>query len=89
MAFEDICPQAPVHVLIIPKRHIATLNDLTQDEESLIGHMHIAAARIAREMKIAESGYRLVTNCNNDGGQTVFHIHSHLLGGRGLAWPPG
>lgn len=87
LAFRDIGPQAPVHVLVIPKRHVATLNDL--DDTQLAGQLLQAAARVAKQEGLAESGYRTVFNCNSDGGQTVFHLHLHLLGGRQMAWPPG
>lgn len=86
VAFNDIAPQAPVHVLIIPKAHIATLNDA--QDPALLGHMMLAAQQCAKDLGIAESGYRLVMNCNEDGGQEVFHIHLHLLGGQKLGWPP-
>lgn len=89
IAFRDISPQAPTHVLIVPAKEIATLNDVTEDDAELIGRMVLAAQHIARQKGIHESGYRLVMNCNEDGGQTVFHIHMHLLGGRPMAWPPG
>lgn len=89
VAFEDINPQAPLHVLVIPRRHIATLNELNADDESLVGHLVAVARDIARERGVDGSGYRVVFNCNADGGQTVFHIHLHLLAGRNLAWPPG
>jgi len=89
VAFEDIRPQAPVHILIIPRRHIETLNDLTDEDAELVGRLVLAAKRIAAERGIAESGYRLVLNCNRDSGQEVFHIHLHLLGGRKMTWPPG
>lgn len=89
LAFNDINPQAPTHVLIIPKQHIATLNDLTSAEQLLIGHMAITAKHLAQEFNIAEQGYRTIMNCNAGAGQTVFHIHLHLLGGRPLSWPPG
>jgi len=89
VAFEDIRPQAPVHILIIPRRHIATVNDLTDEDAELVGRLVLAARRIAAERGIAESGYRLVLNCNRDSGQEVFHIHLHLLGGRKMTWPPG
>ncbi len=89
LAFRDIDPQAPVHILIVPKRHIATLDDLTDADEPLVGHLVTTAARLARQEGIADSGYRTVLNCNADGGQEVFHIHLHLLGGRRLGWPPG
>lgn len=89
MAFADINPQAPIHQVIIPKRHIASLNELNSDDKQLIGHMALSAQSLAKELKIADAGYRLVMNCNADGGQTVFHIHMHLLGGRFMTWPPG
>jgi len=89
VAFNDIHPQAPLHQIIIPKKHIATLNDLSSEDEKLMGHLVIVAAKLANDLKIADKGYRLVTNCNADGGQTVFHIHIHLIGGRSLQWPPG
>ncbi|MDH3642490.1 MAG: histidine triad nucleotide-binding protein [Gammaproteobacteria bacterium] len=84
LAFNDISPQAPTHVLIIPKIHIATVNDLTEAESGLIGRMILCAKTLAAENGFAESGYRLVLNCNAEGGQTVFHIHLHLMGGRQL-----
>ena len=89
LAFRDINPQAPTHVLVVPKQHVATLNDLDDSSASLVGKMMLAAASIARQEGFAESGYRTVMNCNADGGQTVFHIHLHLLGGRRMHWPPG
>lgn len=89
LAFEDIVPQAPLHVLVVPRRHIATLNDLGDADEALVGHLVAMARDIARATGYEESGYRTVFNCNADGGQTVFHIHLHLLAGRSLAWPPG
>ena len=89
LAFRDLNPQAPVHVLIIPKRHIATLNDLQADDAELIGRMTLAAKAIAQKEDIAQEGYRTLFNCNAGAGQTVFHIHMHLLGGRPLGWPPG
>ena len=89
LAFRDINPQAPTHVLVIPRVPVATINDLEADHAELIGRMYLAAAAIARNEGIAESGYRTVMNCNRDGGQTVFHIHLHVLGGRALTWPPG
>ncbi len=88
-AFRDITPAAPTHILIIPNKIIPTLNDATPLDEQLLGKMVLTARKIAREQGIAESGYRIVMNCNGDGGQSVFHIHLHLLGGRKLAWPPG
>ena len=89
VAFNDINPQAPLHALVIPKRHIATLNDVTAEDASLVGEMIGAAAAIAREKGYAERGFRVVFNTNADAGQTVFHIHLHVLAGRGLSWPPG
>jgi|SRR6516164_927923 histidine triad (HIT) family protein len=89
LAFEDINPQAPTHVLIIPKRHLDTLNDLASEDDQLIGELVRRAAAIAKERGMAASGYRTVFNTNRDGGQTVGHIHLHLLGGRSFAWPPG
>ncbi len=88
-AFDDINPQAPTHVQIIPRKHVATLNDLLAEDEPMVGHLVTVAARIARDRGIAESGYRSVLNCNRGAGQSVFHIHLHLLGGRSLGWPPG
>lgn len=88
LAFRDIKPQAPVHVLIIPKRHIASLDDLTKEDENAMGRAMLVASKLARDLGISE-GYRVVTNCGKDAGQSVFHIHMHLLGGRSLGWPPG
>lgn len=87
MAFRDVSPQAPVHVLVIPKAHVASLDDVR--EFSIVGRMAEMAASVARQEGIAERGYRVVMNTNADGGQTVFHLHLHLLGGRSLDWPPG
>jgi histidine triad (HIT) family protein len=89
LAFRDIKPQAPVHILIIPKEPIATVNDLQEHHRDLAGHLVLTAARIARAEGLAEDGYRLVFNCNANGGQEVYHIHLHLLGGRPMGWPPG
>ena len=89
MAFQDLNPQAPLHVLIIPRRHIETLNDLTAGDDSLVGDMIRRAAAIAREQGHADRGYRTVFNCNREAGQSVFHVHLHLLAGRSMAWPPG
>lgn len=89
VAFEDINPQAPTHVLVIPRRHISTLNDLGADDEALVGKLFRAAAGIARERGLAQRGWRAVMNCNAEAGQSVFHIHLHLLGGRPMSWPPG
>ena len=88
-AFNDIHPQAPMHVLIVPKQHIATINDLTASQDGLVGAMVRTAATIAKEHGLDGPGYRTVFNCNAQAGQTVFHIHLHVLGGRSLAWPPG
>ena len=85
----DINPQAPLHLLIVPRRHIATLNDLTSEQDALVGSMFRLAASLAAKHGYAERGYRTVFNCNREAGQTVFHIHLHLLAGRGLSWPPG
>ena len=87
-AFADINPKAPVHVLIVPRRHIASLDDATLDDRALLGHLLWAAAEIARKKGLA-NGYRIVVNTGEDGGQTVDHLHLHLLGGRPLTWPPG
>jgi histidine triad (HIT) family protein len=89
LAFSDINPQAPTHVLIIPKRHIASLNDIGVEDEQLVGELVRRAAALAREMGLSAGGYRTVFNTNRDAGQTVFHIHLHLLGGRSMSWPPG
>lgn len=88
-AFYDISPAAPVHVLIIPREHIPSANALTAENAPVVGHIFRVAAELAKELGIAESGYRIVNNCGEDGGQTVPHLHFHLLGGRSLAWPPG
>ena len=85
----DINPQAPTHALVVPRRHVATLNDLTPEDDGLIGEMTRRAAAFAREQGVADQGYRTVFNCNADAGQTVFHIHMHVLGGRRMGWPPG
>jgi histidine triad (HIT) family protein len=89
MAFNDINPQAPMHVLVIPKTHVATVNELDRGHDALVGAMVRRAAAIAAEHGYAERGYRTVLNCNAEAGQTVFHLHLHVLGGRPLAWPPG
>jgi histidine triad (HIT) family protein len=88
-AFNDISPQAPTHVLIVPKRHISTLNDLGVDDEQIVGELVRRAAAIAKEKGFSDTGYRTLFNTNRGAGQTVFHIHLHLLGGRPLGWPPG
>jgi histidine triad (HIT) family protein len=89
VAFKDVNPQAPMHVLIVPRRHVATLNDLADGDDALVGEMIRRAAALAREQGYGDRGYRTVFNCNADAGQTVFHIHLHVLGGRKLSWPPG
>jgi histidine triad (HIT) family protein len=89
LAFRDINPQAPVHFLVIPKKHITTLNDVTPQQAELIGRMYLAAQKVAADEGIAESGYRSLINCNADAGQSVWHMHLHVLGGRVMAWPPG
>ena len=89
IAFKDINPQAPLHALIVPKRHIASLNDLVPEDDALVGEMIRRAAAIARQHGYADRGFRTVFNTNAEAGQTVFHIHLHLLAGRGLSWPPG
>ncbi|MEY2668672.1 MAG: Hit-like protein involved in cell-cycle regulation [Pseudomonadota bacterium] len=89
VAFEDINPQAPVHVLVVPKRHIPTLNDLTPADDALLGKLSRVSARIAAERGVAEAGWRSVVNVNREGGQLVFHVHMHCLGGRPMFWPPG
>ncbi len=89
IAFRDINPQAPTHVLVVPREHIPTLNDLQPRHAELVGRMFLAAKEVARKEGIQEGGYRTVVNCNRDAGQSVFHIHLHVLGGRPMAWPPG
>ena len=89
VAFEDINPQAPTHILVVPRRHIATLDDASGVDQALLGLMMLTAAGIARDRQINSSGYRLVLNTNRGAGQSVFHIHLHLLGGRTMSWPPG
>ncbi|HKW86014.1 MAG TPA: histidine triad nucleotide-binding protein [Nitrospiraceae bacterium] len=89
VAFEDINPQAPVHVLVVPKRHAASIADLNAADAGLLGHLMLTGATIAKQKGIADSGYRLVLNTGRNGGQTVFHLHVHLLGGRPMHWPPG
>ena len=89
LAFEDIRPQAPVHALVIPKKHISTNLDLQENDNNLIGHLFQVANNLARDKGIAERGFRLVMNCNPEAGQTVFHIHLHIIGGRPMYWPPG
>ena len=89
LAFRDINPKAPTHVLVIPRRHISTINDIEPADESLVGSLFSAARSIAADEGLADDGYRVVMNCNEAAGQSVFHIHLHLLGGRALDWPPG
>ncbi|MDP9360114.1 MAG: histidine triad nucleotide-binding protein [Acidobacteriota bacterium] len=89
VAFNDINPQAPTHVLVIPRRHIASLDDLTEDEASIVGMTIVRVSQIARNLRLNSEGYRVVVNHGEAAGQTVFHVHFHLLGGRNLSWPPG
>ncbi|OHE57389.1 MAG: histidine triad nucleotide-binding protein [Thermodesulfovibrio sp. RBG_19FT_COMBO_42_12] len=89
LAFDDINPQAPVHTLVIPKKHISTNLDLKGEDNALIGHLFQVANSIARDKGIAERGFRLIMNCNREAGQTIFHLHLHILGGRIMYWPPG
>lgn len=89
LAFRDIAPQAPTHVLLIPKKHIVNLDAFEGDDAPLLAHLLLTAQKIARDLGIANDGYRLVNNCNRNGGQTVYHLHFHLMGGRHMTWPPG
>ncbi|MBI5207661.1 MAG: histidine triad nucleotide-binding protein [Candidatus Firestonebacteria bacterium] len=89
LAFEDVNPQAPVHILVIPKKHISTILDITLDDSEIIYKIHKIINELAQRTGCAEKGFRIVTNCNMDGGQAVYHIHFHLLGGRKMTWPPG
>jgi histidine triad (HIT) family protein len=89
LAFADLNPKAPAHFLIIPKRHIEKVSDLTESDAAIVGRMALAANRLARQYGIDSSGYRIVLNCNKDAGQEVFHLHMHLMGGRKFSWPPG
>jgi histidine triad (HIT) family protein len=89
LAFRDANPQSPTHVLLIPKVHIATTNDLDESNAAIVGRLYLAARQVAEEEGIAERGYRMVMNCNPEAGQSVYHIHLHLLGGRPMNWPPG
>lgn len=89
IAFHDLFPQAPTHILIIPKVHYTTMNDVPANESAVLGEMMSTATQLAKELGVEESGYRVVMNCNKDGGQSVYHIHLHLLAGRPLGWPPG
>jgi len=88
LAFHDVSPQAPTHVLVIPKKEIASLQQLTDEDAPLLGHLWIVIRNVARQLGL-DDGYRVVVNCGKDGGQTVDHLHFHILGGRGLSWPPG
>jgi histidine triad (HIT) family protein len=89
LAFNDVNPQAPVHLLIIPKKHISTVNDMVDDDQLIMGKLFSAARAIAKQKGVSDDGYRLVVNCNEKAGQTVFHIHMHMLADRALTWPPG
>lgn len=89
IAFHDINPQAPYHILVIPKKHLSTLLDLTEEDKDLIGHIYLVINRLAQDLGFAERGYRVVVNCKEEAGQTVFHLHFHLLAGRTMGWPPG
>lgn len=88
LAFKDINPQAPFHVLIIPKTPIATINDVTEENSALVGHLYVVAAKLAKQFGFNEDGFRVVMNCNDHGGQTVYHIHLHMLAGKEMGWPP-
>jgi histidine triad (HIT) family protein len=89
IAFRDINPAAPTHILVIPRKYIPTANDFEESDEQLLGHLLVVASKVAKAEGIADDGYRLVINCNPAGGQTVYHLHMHVLGGRSLSWPPG
>ncbi len=89
IAFKDINPVAPTHILIIPKAEIPTFNDIEEEHQMLLGGLLLAAKKIAANQNLSKNGYRLVINCNDDGGQTVYHLHMHIIGGRKLSWPPG
>lgn len=89
LAFRDISPQAPVHILLIPKKPIASMADVASSDQALLGHLMLKASAIAAQEGLSENGYRLVINTNQHGGQTVFHLHLHILGGRQMGWPPG
>lgn len=89
IGFRDINPQAPIHMVVIPRQHIATINDMVPEDEALVGSLFSAARQIAADEGLSEDGYRAVMNCNAAAGQTVFHIHLHVLGGRQMRWPPG
>lgn len=89
LAFRDVNPQAPTHILVIPRKHIATINDIEPSDHTLIGQLFGTARQLAAQEGLSDDGYRLIMNCNEQGGQTVFHIHLHLMGGRHFSWPPG
>jgi histidine triad (HIT) family protein len=89
MAFRDLNPQAPLHVLVIPRKHISTINDITSEDAELLGRLYLAAREVAKEAGLAERGYRTVMNCNSEAGQSVYHLHLHVLAGRAMQWPPG
>jgi histidine triad (HIT) family protein len=89
LAFKDINPEAPIHVLIIPKEHITSVNEINEDNQHIIGHIYLTISKLAKDLGIDKDGYRVVTNIGKNGGQTVNHLHYHLLGGRNLTWPPG
>ncbi len=89
LAFHDVAPQAPVHVLVIPKKPIESLEQLASEDAGLLGHMWLTIQQVARQLNLADGGYRVVVNCGRDGGQSVDHLHFHILGGRSLKWPPG
>ena len=89
LAFRDVSPQAPTHVLVIPRKEIASVAEIADEDQALIGHLYLVIRNVAKQLGLAESGYRVVVNCGQDGGQAVNHLHFHLLGGRPLSWPPG
>ncbi len=89
LAFNDIDPQAPVHILVIPKEHISSINNINENNHEIVGYIYSIISKLAKEKGIADKGYRIVSNCGQEGGQTVDHLHFHLLGGRNLQWPPG
>ena len=89
LAFHDVAPQAPVHILVIPKKEIVSIEHLSEEDEQLVGHIFLVIQKIARDQGLANDGYRVICNCGEGGGQTVFHLHYHLMGGRALPWPPG
>ena len=89
VGFRDLQPQAPTHIVIIPRKHIETMNDFSEDDSELLAKMLLACRNIAKNEGLSDDGYRIVINCNRDGGQSVFHIHAHVLGGRRMSWPPG